>query len=253
MQNRTGFVARSLAALVAVPLLAAACGVANPFAPANAANNAEQMRLKWAQCMRQHGVNMPDPNPDGGGRWFEVVQGLLSQPDNSWWRNAKDPRGLHSRDDVLRAALDDAATELTGRLGADPTAWRWGALHQLTLTHQTLGVGGPAPVRWLFNRGPYPLPGGSAAVNANGWDARDGYAVDWGPSMRMVVDLADLDRSRWINQTGASGHAFAGNYNDQAELWASGRTVPWPYRGTAVQAATTHRLALLPANPGSRP
>ncbi len=194
-----------------------------------------------------------DPNPDGGGRWFEVVQGLLSQPDNSWWRNAKDPRGLHSRDDVLRAALDDAATELTGRLGADPTVWRWGALHQLTLTHQTLGVGGPAPVRWLFNRGPYPLPGGSAAVNANGWDARDGYAVDWGPSMRMVVDLADLDRSRWINQTGASGHAFAGNYNDQAELWASGRTVPWPYRGTAVQAATTHRLALLPANPGSRP
>jgi penicillin amidase len=194
-----------------------------------------------------------DPDPDGGGRWFEVVGGLLTQPDNAWWRNATDPRGLHSRDDVLRAALDDAAAELTGRLGADPARWRWGALHRLTLTHQTLGSGGPQPVRRLFNRGPYPLAGGSAAVNANGWDARDGYAVDWGPSMRMVVDLADLDRSRWINQTGASGHAYADNYNDQAELWATGRTVPWPSSGAAVQAAATHRLALVPAAGGSGP
>ena len=43
-------------------------------------------------------------------------------------------------------------------------------------------------------------------VNANGWNASEGYEVDWAPSMRMVVDLSDLDASTWINQTGVSGH-----------------------------------------------
>ncbi len=49
-----------------------------------------------------------------------------------------------------------------------------------------------------------------------------GYEVDWVPSMRMIVDLADLDDSRWINLTGASGHAFNPHYDDQAPLWQRG-------------------------------
>ncbi len=40
--------------------------------------------------------------------------------------------------------------------------------------------------------------------------------------MRVIVDLADLDRSRWINLTGASGYAFADDYWDQAPVWARG-------------------------------
>ena len=41
--------------------------------------------------------------------------------------------------------------------------------------------------------------------------------------MRMVVSLADLDDSRWVNLTGASGHAFDPHYADQTELWVDGR------------------------------
>ena len=47
-------------------------------------------------------------------------------------------------------------------------------------------------VRWLVNEGPHDMPGGSSIVDANGWNASEGYAVDWAPSMRMVVDLADF-------------------------------------------------------------
>ena len=36
----------------------------------------------------------------------------------------------------------------------------------------------------------------------------EGYEVTAAPSMRMVVSLADLDDSRWINLTGVSGHAL---------------------------------------------
>ncbi|TMC11365.1 MAG: hypothetical protein E6J41_06185 [Chloroflexi bacterium] len=54
-------VIRMAVVLAAATALAAACGVANPFAPASANSSNQDQMLKWAQCMRQHGVNVPDP------------------------------------------------------------------------------------------------------------------------------------------------------------------------------------------------
>ena len=122
--------------------------------------------------------------------------------------------------------LLDANGELRARLGGDPTAWRWGKLHTLELTNATFGKSGIGPIEWLFNRGPLELGGGQDAVDAVGWNAWKGYEVDWVPSMRMVVDLANLDASRWVSLTGASGHAFSAHYDDQSALWARGDTTP---------------------------
>ena len=70
---------RAVAVLALVPVLASAC-VGNPFAPRSTPNqNTEQMRLEWAQCMRQHGVNVSDPNQSGG----VTVQGGQSTSDAS--------------------------------------------------------------------------------------------------------------------------------------------------------------------------
>jgi penicillin amidase len=65
--------------------------------------------------------------------------------------------------------------------------------------------------------------------------------------MRMVVDLADLDASRWVNLTGASGHAFHGHYFDQAELWAEGRTTPMRWSRTRIEEEAEDHLTLVPA------
>ena len=67
------------------------------------------------------------------------------------------------------------------------------------------------------------------------------------PSMRMVVSLADLDASRWVNLTGASGHAFDSHYVDQTDLWVDGRTLPWPFSRKQVEAAGHDMLTLAPA------
>jgi penicillin amidase len=74
----------------------------------------------------------------------------------------------------------------------------------------------------------------------------EGYEVIWVPSMRMVVSMADLDASRWVNLTGASGHAFNGNYTDQTELWARGETRAWPFSRDAVEDAADQELTLTP-------
>ncbi|GLX92448.1 penicillin acylase family protein [Herbidospora sp. NBRC 101105] len=187
-----------------------------------------------------------DLRPGGNDRWWEVVRRLLDDPSDTWWDDVKTP-AAEQRDDILRAALAAASTELRGTLGDDPKAWTWGDLHTLELVNETFGTSGIGPIEWLFNRGPYRLSGGKDAVDATGWDAASGnYEVNWVPSMRMVVDLADLDASTWVNLTGASGHAFNGNYADQADLWAEGRTTPWPFTEEAVGRATADELTLTP-------
>ncbi|MGC4940756.1 penicillin acylase family protein [Kribbella sp. DT2] len=185
---------------------------------------------------------MPESvRPDGNSRWFEVIRNLLVQPNSTWWDDLRTPQ-RESRDDILREALVDGRAEITTKMAREPGNWQWGRLHKLTLTNQTLGDSGIGVVDKLFNRGPYELGGGASVVNATGWDAAQGYGVTSTPSMRMVVDLSNFDKSRWINLTGVSGHAFSGNYTDQTELWVKGETLPWAFSKGAVEARREHTL-----------
>jgi penicillin amidase len=113
----------------------------------------------------------------------------------------------------------------------------------------------------MFNKGPYDMPGGSAIVNANGWDASkgldgdpgDAYDVDWAPSMRMVVDLSNLDASQWVNQTGNSGHVYSDHYSDQTQAWVKNELYPWPFTEKAVREAGGDELTLVPQSTNASP
>ncbi|BCB89246.1 hypothetical protein Psuf_065590 [Phytohabitans suffuscus] len=113
-----------------------------------------------------------------------------------------------------------------------------------------LGQSGIPPVEWLFNRGPVPVGGGSGLVNATGWSSDVGYEVNSVPSMRMIVDMSNLDGSRWVQLSGASGHAFHAHYTDQVELWRTGRTTPMLWERSSVELAAEHTMTLEPAGAG---
>ena len=66
------------------------------------------------------------------------------------------------------------------------------------------------------------------------------------PSMRMVVDLADLDASRWVLLGGASGHPASPHFSDQLDTWVAGGSYPWPFSREAVERAAEDRLVLRP-------
>ncbi|GDY55964.1 hypothetical protein SVIO_065870 [Streptomyces violaceusniger] len=202
-----------------------------------------------ARLVRECGKRDPDmAQPDGGDRWYEVVRKIIKDPKNDWWKTAgtRNRPGATNRDELLAQAMRAARSELTAKLGKDINSWSWGRLHRLTLKNQTLGTDGPGVVQWLLNRGPWNLSGGEAAVNATGWNAAGGYDVTWVPSMRMVVNLDNLDKSRWINLTGASGHAYNAHYTDQTEKWAKGELLPWAFSKSAVDKSTEDELALTP-------
>jgi penicillin G amidase len=183
---------------------------------------------------------------DGGDRWFEVVRGLLTDPQSQWW-DARDTPQSETAPQILAAALADAAEELRRDQGDDPGRWQWGRMHTLTAKHQSLGTSGIAPIEWLFNLAPTPVSGGGSIVNATNWNAANGYEVTAVPSMRMIVDLSNLDGSRWIQLTGNSGHAFHPNYSDQFELWRRGETLPMRWDRESIEDATLETLTLQPA------
>jgi penicillin amidase len=186
--------------------------------------------------------------PDGGDRWFEVVRGLMDDEDSDWWKTSRAGTrpGAENRDELFKRAMIDARWELTAKLGKDIDSWSWGRLHRLFLKNQTLGTEGPGFLQYVLNRGPWKLGGGEAAVNATGWNAAGGYGVVWVPSMRMVVNLGDLDKSRWINLGGASGHAYSSHYTDQTGRWAKGDLLPWSFSDKAVADSTSDTLLLKP-------
>ncbi|GAA3484005.1 penicillin acylase family protein [Streptomyces yanii] len=187
--------------------------------------------------------------PDGGDRWYQVVMNLMDDENNDWWKapkNRKD-KATENRDMLFARAMKDARWELTAKLGKDISTWSWGRLHQLTLKNQTLGTEGPDLLQRALNRGPWNLGGGEAAVNASGWNAAGGYEVIWVPSMRMVVNVGDWDKSRWINLTGASGHAFSAHYTDQTDKWADGDLLDWSFGTNAVAKSTKDTLTLKPS------
>ncbi|MFF7790001.1 penicillin acylase family protein [Streptomyces sp. NPDC007991] len=202
-----------------------------------------------AEDVRECGERDPDQaQPDGGDRWFEVVRKLMDQPDSAWWKTpeAGTRPAAVNRDQLFKRAMIDARWELTAKLGKDIDTWTWGRLHRLFLKNETLGTEGPGFVQYALNRGPWELSGGEATVNATGWNAAGGYGVVWVPSMRMVVNLGDLDKSRWINLAGASGHAYSAHYVDQTDKWADGELLPWSFSDQAVEDGTADKLVLKP-------
>jgi len=180
------------------------------------------------------------------GRLFLVVDKILDDPASPWWQNPG--LDVSSRAAMLERTAVGAYKRLAKLQGDRPDRWNWGELHALPLRNGTFGESGVAPIEWLFNRGPYPVSGGSSVVNATGWDLGSSFATITVPSMRMIVDLSDLDASRWNQLTGQSGHTFHENYVDQTPAWQRVELTPWAFSPKAVDAATVHTLTLVPAS-----
>ncbi|MGE5643125.1 MAG: penicillin acylase family protein [Byssovorax cruenta] len=170
--------------------------------------------------------------PDGGSRWNEVMRHL--DESSTWWDDKTTSDKVETRQDILRKSFEQGVAELEKMFGRDLSKWKWGEMHASTFRNGTLGKSGVGPIEALFNRGPYPTSGGAAILNATGWSVKDGYETNWLPSMRMIVDLGNLDHSVTVHTTGESGHAYHKHYDDMAPMWANIQYYPMLWDETSV-------------------
>ena len=169
----------------------------------------------------------------------ESALGLLEAPDRRFGAEA-----ARRRDQLLASTLLAAWSDLSNRLGADPAAWAWGKLHHGFFEHPLASVAG-AKAAGLRDTGPWPMGGSMSTPMHTGYRLSD-FRVIAGASFRMVVDLADPDRSICINSPGQSGDPRSRHYDDLAPIWARGGYVPMPFTTKAVDAAAVERILLVP-------
>lgn len=118
-------------------------------------------------------------------------------------------------------ALERSLDRIAAQQGNDPVAWRWGPWHSALSAHRPLG--NVAALAGFFDIA-VPTGGDNWTVNIGQYwanDLRVPFANRHAASMRAIYDLADLEKSQFIYQTGQSGLVFSPRYRDMKDQWAA--------------------------------
>jgi penicillin G amidase len=118
-------------------------------------------------------------------------------------------------------ALGRSLDRIAAQQGHDPAAWRWGAWHTALSAHRPLG--NVAALARFFDV-VVPTGGDAWTVNVGQYwpnDPKTPFASRHAASMRAIYDLADLEKSQFIYQTGQSGLVFSPRYRDMRDEWAA--------------------------------
>ncbi len=145
---------------------------------------------------------------NGVDLWFD-------DPNHPVWDD-RSTRTVETRTDIVRSAFLRGLNWLRIKLGNNLQAWKWGELHTLHIQH-TLGSKVSS-----FNLPSWRAPGASSSVWKTHFDmghSEHPLRSMYGPILRMIVDLSDIDHARWIIDTGSSGWPYSPHYGDQHELW----------------------------------
>jgi len=125
--------------------------------------------------------------------------------------------------DVLKmTCLEYAAVVLEETLARFPNDIpAWGQLHQATFNHPVLTH---TPLAFLSDR-KMPFGGDRLTVNVGGYNPNN-LRMNHGATYRQVIDLSEIERSRYMHPMGQSGHLLSPQYDDLLPLWQKGEYLP---------------------------
>jgi penicillin amidase len=153
----------------------------------------------------------------GSGQTYEfgmspaVLEKLLRERPKGWFPDY---------DAVLMKCFADAVEEGAKIQGSKVSRWDYGQYNALKMVHP---VDSQLPlVGTYFNIGPVSMSGSSTTIKQT--------TRRMGPSMRMIVDLGDLDRSMQNITVGESGQRLSAHYKDQWDAYYGATSFPMQFR-----------------------
>ncbi len=161
------------------------------------------------------------------GHVSAMLRWLGPNPARDWCDDRRTPE-KESCGDVLALSLRDAIKDLDIRLGSDRSKWNWGTLHYAYGAHRPFSQ--VSPLDRIFDV-TVPASGGAFSLDRGKslfTDESNPFRVTHGTSFRGLYDLANLDRSTYIQTTGQSGNVLSSNYRDFAERWANTEAITIP-------------------------
>ena len=157
--------------------------------------------------------------PGNSDSTSEIFRTLLKDPNHIMWDDVN-TSGKENLTDILERTLsisDKTIVEIFD--SSDSDDWEWGKIHTITYPTNLLGEAGIPILTGLVNIGPVETSGSNFAINSTDWCFGDDFTIGSYPSMRMVVDLSNLDNSRTVLPSGQSGHVMSKYYDDQVDNW----------------------------------
>ncbi|NLW48930.1 MAG: penicillin acylase family protein, partial [Firmicutes bacterium] len=171
---------------------------------------------------------------------------LISDENNPWYDDCRTPE-IESRDQMIKKSLTEAVNWLAKEYGNDVDKWTLGRIQTVRLKHQIFG---DIPyLKELFNsKGVFPFTGSPTAVAfAHSYSSPPGRInVTFASSQRNIYDVGNWDDSWSVNSSGASGHIFNPQREDQMEMWAAIRYHNMPFSKEAVEKSSNQVLYLEP-------
>jgi penicillin amidase len=171
---------------------------------------------------------------------FGDIVKLTADDDSPWCDDGATP-ARESCNQRSTDAFRSAVAKLVDAYGSDPTQWRWGDAHQARFGHPVFDR---IPVLRDLLHEPIAADGDNFTVN-RATPRIDFESVVYpdvhGAGLRVVFDLADLDRSPFIIAGGQSGNPLSAHYGDQIERWRDGQYIEIRGDGDEV-------LTLVPGN-----
>lgn len=138
---------------------------------------------------------------------------------------------VETREDMIRRSIEESLSYLQDTYGTEPSEWRWGNLHSITLKPPFFGAAANSEnassalkliTQNVLNQGPSPAPGHSMSINNGEYLWNDPYEMVLGASIRRIIDFSDMDKSLSIMPGGQSENPFSEYYNDQTTNWLNG-------------------------------
>ena len=158
----------------------------------------------------------------------------LSNP-NSLWCDSPKTEVVENCAQASQQSMDRALEYLSTQYGSDLANWKWGKAHIAVSEHRP------------FSRVPFlnrafnitaPFPGDGFTINVGRPELgrhKNPFETKQAASLRTIFDLADLEQSTFIYQTGQSGWVQSKLYRNLNPLWADNQALPLQMKPATIQ------------------
>jgi len=158
---------------------------------------------------------------DYAGFHPDVVYLILTQHTD--WCDDPTTSQAETCDEQLTRSFDQAVAQLIKAFGQPPDRWHWGDAHKAILSHP---LWSKIPIAASLLNSRFAAEGSTDTVNNASVSFRNDAAPFqsvFGSTLRMIVDLAELDDARFMVVPGQSGNALSKHYDDLVAAWQQHR------------------------------
>jgi len=152
----------------------------------------------------------------------QTIEAQTQNANSPWWDNVTTKDKKETQKEILTQSFKEAIASLEKQLGKDMGQWQWAKVHKVTFQHP---IGKVKLFSKFFNVGSYSIAGTNEVINNQLFIYTDDAEINTkgGPSTRRIIDFSDIENSWSVLPTGQSGNPMSKHYDDQSELFVSGK------------------------------